>query len=650
MLYISHTQQDSAFVHQLVADLGLHPVEHIHQADVVLFVWSPSAAESHKVLGDLAFAHESDQDQLAVYAAYADNQWDTVIDLSSPQLYEANFPLLKATLEGRPIPRPLTYDTRAINPAQLQRYVQVLAVIPAPFTDATGMGEPLLIRNPHQIWHELTAAIETVQHIPIALQRLMPPTLEHLKGAAGSHSVVHIIGVCQGDTLYLEDAWGHEVAVKAQQLVEVFEQSQTQVLVLTGDLSDASIAYLLEQTPLSAVVTVAHSYLFTREFYANLVYGVREAFNAATQALGYSVGRLTFKAGLDNLDVTMPAEGQRAQQALIDNGLPPMRNVPLHSGFIGQRASLDELSREIASTEFRQIALYGPSGIGKSWLAAEYAWRFAWRYPDGVLWMRMSRHTKSEDVIGQLLSLLEMPSDTNWATLLDILQSRRVLVVLDQADAWGDPLEAGELSDFIARLNQDSGTRFLVTAWGPVQPLTFTSGTEENVIQPLAPDEAKRLILQLIEQRQLGAEFHAMDTFLTETLSAPWLIQAGVDMVQTQGFALALQELDELTNEVGDAYEHYLSIQYERLSAEALALLRRLTALPDGFSRDVVFGIGGDVGHLRTLVRVGLVRHDGSLYYLPDYVLTLIWDTHPLTQAELDELDTRLMKLETETA
>lgn len=652
MLYISHTQQDSEFVRRLVADLALQPVEQIHQAEVVLFVWSPAAAESRKVLSDLAFAHESDQDQVAVYAAYADGDWETVVDLSTQGLYETNLPLLEDKLAGRISSRSAVFDTRGVNPAQLQRYLQVLALIAAPYADASGTGEPLLIRDAHQTWQELVTAIETVRAIPIALQRLVPPTIDHLKGMIGSHQVVHIVCTYQAGNLYFEDGWGHEAPIDGQQLLDAFQVGQAQVLVVTADLPDETIAMLLEQTSLSGVVITSHNYnyLFVREFYANLVYGVRDAFDAANRALGYTAGRLIFKDGLNNFHLDLPAEGHRAKQGLIDNGLPPMLNVPWHRGFVGQRASLNELSREIASTEFRQIALYGPSGIGKSWLAAEYARRFAWRYPDGVLWMRMSRLTKSEDVVGQILALLEMPADTNWATLLDALHDRRILVVLDQADVWSDPLEAGELSDFIARLDQDSGTRFLLTAWGPVQPLTFTSGTEENTIQPLAPNEAKRLIMRLVEQRQLGAEFYAMDTFLTETLSAPWLIQAGVDMVQTQGFAVALQELDDLTNEVGDAYEHYLSLQFDRLAPEPKALLRRLTALSDGFGRLLVEQIGGTVYDLRVLARMGLLRREGALYYLPTYVTTLIRTTQPLSQAELDEIDAILMKLETEKA
>jgi hypothetical protein len=221
--------------------------------------------------------------------------------------------------------------------------------------------------------------------------------------------------------------------------------------------------------------------------------------------------------------------------------------------------------------------------------------------------------------------------------------------VLDQIDEWGDPLEIGELADFIARLDTTGGTRVLLTSWGPVQPITFTSGTEENFVNELMPDEAERLAWQLIEQHDLSDAFIdqvALDTFLEKTHYIPWLIREGMQMVHRNGFATAIADLQEMTSEVSDVFDYFMKNQFERLSDDARHLLQRFQGLPDGFDRQLANQIGGDTTRdsLRELVRYNVLRREGSLYYIPAIVRTLLRNYAPLSIDDQDQIDQILLE------
>jgi hypothetical protein len=260
------------------------------------------------------------------------------------------------------------------------------------------------------------------------------------------------------------------------------------------------------------------------------------------------------------------------------------------------------------------------------------------------LWIRITEHSKSEDVIGQLLALLALPAETSWAILRELLRERQVLIVLDQVDEWGDPLEIGELADFIARLDNIGGTRVLLTSWGPVQPLTFTSGTEENFVNELSADEAERLVWQLVQQYDLNDQFPdqaAVDSFLERTLFIPWLIREGLRMVRVNNLAATLADLETLTSDVSDIFDHYMNTQFERISDSSRQLLKRLQGLPDGFDRRLVEHIGGDDTRngLRELIRNNVLQREGNLYHVPAIVRKLLRDYEPLSDDDRDKID-----------
>lgn len=566
-------------------------------------------------------------------------------------------------------------DTRNFSPTFRRQYLRSLALIAAPFCDSSGENAPHYFINPNLEWYRLSNSITDVSRLaiqqesaPLYLKRLFPPTAEHLAETlddktSDAYQILHFIGYVEDNLFYLEDEWGYEATLSLSDLSTILQSSAVQLLIINSTPSNDTLHHLLAETPLEAIISLK-SFLsrdaltwFNRYFYSALLDGqsIKNAFQTAINALNTFTPesaesfQLLFKIGFDDVQLDLPSEEQRASRSLLDASLPPLQNLPFHLDFVGQRRSLNELSREIASTAFRQIAIYGAHGSGKSYLAAEYAARFAWRYPDGILWVKTSAVTKSEDIIGQILALLQLPPATNWATLREMLHERSILIVLDQAGEWSDPVEIGELADFVARLNRIGGTRILLTAWGPVQPLTYTAGTEQNYINPLSPDEVSHLVYQTIYAQDLASEFadkDAVNALISETQGLPWLSREAVRLARLDGLDTATQDLAELEEDDVVLFDEYLQAQFKQSPPEGRALLRQLQALPAGFDYSLASTLSDQPLHalLHDLQSRHLIRRVGRRYIIPAPIRRYLRYYLPLSEDEQDAIDTRVIQ------
>ena len=697
-VFISYSRKDEAFARQLVADMqaaGLNvwfdrtsiPAganwdkaieEGLVNAVAVVIILSPDSMASDNVRNEINFARDNNQLLLPVLHRptrvilnLGTINW---IDLSTAELYQANL----KTLVGRvqleletmktQMPPPeasqfsgvavesqqdnltVASDSRQVSQTQLRRYLRTLAVIAAPFSEG-GPSKAGYI-DLSLAWRNLASAIAQIPQesdsIPLALVRLSPPTPTMLERAVNDYQILHLVAHSEGDVLYLEDEQSMEATLTPSRVDDIFENSSIELVVVHNPLGEGLVRSLLNhakvvvhaiQSPDDAVATV-----FDTRFYSRLTAGesIRSAYDAVVNDLpGDVTYHLHFADGLSDHILTTPENP--ASKSLIAPSLPPMRNVPVNLGFVGQTESLREINEAMSETNARQLALYGLGGIGKSWLASEFVARYAWRFPDGVLWMRISEQTKSEDVIGQLLALLELPARTSSGDLRTILRNRRVLVVLDQANEWSDPLEVGELADFISRLDTLGGTRFMVTAWSGVEPLTRTSGTREFSLDAMSEADAAELLRRLIRAHDLEGEFNTVDKvrrFLEKTHYTPWLIREGIELVKLDGLEAALEDLEGMPEEVFDRLDFYVGRQVEQLDPPVMSFLKKLQGLPDSFDRTLASALDDTARqHIRDLLRRNLLRRDGTLYNLPATVRAYLRQNHPLTDVEQDRVD-----------
>jgi DNA-binding SARP family transcriptional activator len=119
----------------------------------------------------------------------------------------------------------------------------------------------------------------------------------------------------------------------------------------------------------------------------------------------------------------------------------PHQLPPASPWFTGRRPELERICQALAPAGTPVfVAVTGPPGAGKSALAVAAAHRVAAAFPDGQLYVDLSRADSSEDVLrGLLRALRQAPAPrVDAAELRTAVYGRKVLLVLDNADGFFD--------------------------------------------------------------------------------------------------------------------------------------------------------------------------------------------------------------------
>jgi predicted ATPase/DNA-binding SARP family transcriptional activator/DNA-binding CsgD family transcriptional regulator len=140
-----------------------------------------------------------------------------------------------------------------------------------------------------------------------------------------------------------------------------------------------------------------------------------------------------------------PTEGQSLTSQ--PEGLPEAakHNLPAaRSSFVGRETELRNVKRDLAMT--RLLTLTGAGGCGKTRLALEVARQLVGAYPDGV-WLvelaPLSEEALVAHAVAAALGVKEQPDASLTDALVDFLQAKRALLVLDNCE---------HLVDAVARL------------------------------------------------------------------------------------------------------------------------------------------------------------------------------------------------------
>ncbi|MBN2304022.1 MAG: AAA family ATPase [Anaerolineae bacterium] len=548
--------------------------------------------------------------------------------------------------------------------AELRRTLPILAVIAAPYAAPGGDQDPVSPLDRVRAWRELAESVigaaEPGRYAPLALVRLQPPTAIQLgealaAGGPDAFRVVHIVAHSEGELLYLEDNAGHEAWTVADALVRLFAPSAARLVVLQGCFTHEIAQRLIDETPVQAVtgtrrsVHPANAAAFNARFYTGIAAGntVTDSFRAALGDLDTlpdgQADRYDLLTAGDLVDVPLPPPDRRAPCSLVCDGLPRAVDVPVTEGFVGRRDILAELSALIPAGHLRAAVIAGPPGVGKSWLAAEYAERFAWRFPDGLLWFPCTVQTTAREVIAGIARLLSLPPYTPPAKVGDALNKRRALVVLDGADSLLAMAEAEDLSAFIERLDPAADSMVLMTSRQVVGPLANTEDTRFYTLDPLGPRSARALAMRLAVERGLDElDVDTIDDFLEHTLALPWLIVRGVELVQANGIGSALDELAAFGPDTPDPPGLYITRRIEQIAdTPELALLIRAQGLPGALDVGLATAlVGSSAPELVESLRAHhLLTGSGGLYTFPLAALTYARQHHALIASTRDECD-----------
>lgn len=569
---------------------------------------------------------------------------------------------------------PSGYDLAA-DPglAQLRRYLPVLAVIAAPFASLGGSDEPLSPADPAQEWLTLLRTLRqaTLQaratSAPLALVRLLPPTSERLGAAlsargADAFRIVHLVVHGERDMLYLEDEDGHEAYAVAEHVVKRFAASDARLVIMDGCFSRRLAQMLLDETPVQAVIGTVRranedcAVTFNARLYAELAggAGVRDAFRAAVAELRTHPDsqpdryELMLEEDLHDVSLPLPDPAQRAPRPLVTDGLPRTFDLPLATGFVGRRELLGKLAADMFTHNRRLLLLTGPAGVGKGALAAAFAYRFGWRFPDGIVWFRCCSTTTVAELQSTLAHIAGLSPQAPRAELLATWSGRRLLLVLQDVDALPAGTIRAELAAWLAEWLAPAQHGALLTAqdtdetWLPAGP-TFSA--KARPVEPLTARDARTLAMRRAVLRQVETlDVDTIDDFLDRTRHLPWLIMRGVEMVRRDGIEVTLKYLSAFDQDATTLPRAYLRRQLEWLLADqrdVFRLLIRAQGLPAPLDERLALGLAGRdaAEHLSALLDHDILQRDGALIAIPAEVRAFVRERFPLDAARQAHLD-----------
>jgi tetratricopeptide (TPR) repeat protein len=547
--------------------------------------------------------------------------------------------------------------------AQFRRYLPVLVIIGAPYAGLGGEQDPVNPLDPVVEWLTMGTLLKEVSQrppenaIPLALARLAPPTAARLgdvlaAGGADAFRVVHFVCHGESDMLSLEDDDGEEAYAVTEQIVRLFKTSGVQVVVFEGCFSRPMAEALIKHTTVKAVigtrrrVSAEIGHRFNVQFYRALSGGahIRSAYRAAVREIKEKAGgqadrfELVIDEEQDEVTLKLPRPTESGPRPLIVPTIPRTLDVPALAGFVGRRDLLRQIAADLPGQGV--VVLHGPRGIGKTWLAAQWATRFGWRFPGGIGWLHCTAVTTAQDVVSLLGRLCEVSLGTPRDDLLAAIRQRPVLLVCDQADEITSSAELARITTLIQQITQRGGASVLVTLRRESdvhppddQPLTLDTvrgwlppgGGRIHTIERFSPKEARTLAMRLAVEHDVDAlDVDTIDDCLERTLNFPWLIGEGVRLIREFGIGPALNTLGELDRQVRDVIKPYLRSRVEWVSVQEERALRILVAawnLPDALDERLMIALAGSGGSVQveTLIKHGLLVSDGGLIeILPD--------------------------------
>ena len=289
------------------------------------------------------------------------------------------------------------------------------------------------------------------------------------------------------------------------------------------------------------------------------------------------------------------------------SGLPVTRE-----SLIGRSAEVAAITTLVADPAVRVVTLTGAGGIGKTRLALAVAEGLQDRLADGVIFVDLSAVMQVAEVvpaIAHALGLREIAGHDQLRQIVDFLQSREVLLVIDNVE------QVIGAAAQIAQIARRSPSTILVTSRAPLR----VSGEREFPVPPLplaAVNAAPEELLASDAGRLFVERARAHDpAFRVDERNASLIAQI---CAQLDGLPLAIElaaartrllsprqlrdrlasTLSLLTSGDRDAPPRHLTMRdavawsYDLLSPDERRVFRQLSVFAGGFTLDALEWIG----------------------------------------------------------
>lgn len=306
---------------------------------------------------------------------------------------------------------------------------------------------------------------------------------------------------------------------------------------------------------------------------------------------------------------------QRESQQL--SGIAVPRQLPARPGlFTGRTRELAELTNSSTfDTEFKGttpiVVVAGMGGIGKTWLALQWAHENVDRFPDGQLYVNLRGYDPSgaplapEVAVRGFLDALcqsqrEIPvdnTDAQAALYRRKVSDKRMLIVLDNVRGG---------AQVVPLLPQSSTCMVLITTRDQPTELIVAYGARPLTLDTLSKTEARRLLAKRLGEERIEAEPDAVNELVDYCAGLP----LALGIVAAYAATNAGLPLAALASELGDASARLgalgggdpsanlrtvLSWSYQALEDHAAEVFRLLGLAP-----------GPDIGEPAAAVLTGL--------------------------------------------
>lgn len=294
-------------------------------------------------------------------------------------------------------------------------------------------------------------------------------------------------------------------------------------------------------------------------------------------------------------------------------------NLPIQlTSFIGREREIESIKRLIAQS--RLLTLTGPGGCGKTRLALQVAADLLEEYPDGV-WLvelaTLSEPALIPQTIASVLRVREQASHPLLTTLIDFLQPKKLLLVLDNCEhlieACAQCIEA--LLRTCPKLRILTTSRELLgipgeAAWR-VPPLSLPDPNCLPTVESLTQYEAIRLFLEraavVLPCFALTSQNAQAVAQICQRLDGiPLAIELAAARVKVLSVEQIAARLDDrfrlLTGGSRTALRRQQTLQaaidwsYELLSEKERVLLRRLAVFVGGYALEAAEAVCAEEG------------------------------------------------------
>jgi tetratricopeptide (TPR) repeat protein len=305
---------------------------------------------------------------------------------------------------------------------------------------------------------------------------------------------------------------------------------------------------------------------------------------------------------------------QRKSQQPGDVAVP--RQLPARPGlFTGRMRELAELTDSATvKPEFKGttpiMVVSGMGGIGKTWLALEWAHENADRFPDGQLYVNLRGYDLSgtpvspEAAVRGFLDALcqsqrEIPMDTDAQAALYRYQvsGKRMLIVLDNARGG---------AQVVPLLPQSPSCTVLITTRHQPTELIVAHGAKPLTLGTLTGSEGRELLAKRLGSERTEAEPEAVDELVASCAGLPLALGIVAAYAATHSYFPLAALASELGNasarldllDGGDLSANLrtvLSLSYQALEKKTAEVFRMLGFAP-----------GPDIGEQAAAVLMGL--------------------------------------------